>query len=176
MKKLLSKFSPAKGFIQHQLRRSGAGFTLIELLVVIAIIGVLAAVLAAILDPLDKIRAANDAGVISTVGQLGKGNDGFAVNNSNQYVVATTFAGAVTALNTAGESKFGSITSPAGGYTYAYIAPAGCAAATPANCTSYVFSINLQSKKYTSTPFYWFANGKGCIKAAAPLASTDTCP
>lgn len=162
------------------------GFTLIELIVVIAILGVLATVLLVLIDPLDKINLANDTGVISTISQLGKANDAYAAQNTNLYVgcaTACTFAGAVTALNTAGETKLSSVTAPAN-YTYSYFQPAACTAAAQTNCTTYVFSVNLRSKKYTSgngagnSSYFVAANGKSCVltnQAAAPTAAT-VCP
>ena len=48
------------------------GFTLIELLIVIAILAILAVVLVNILDPLERIASAHDAGRISAIVQLGK--------------------------------------------------------------------------------------------------------
>lgn len=169
----------------QQLKR---GFTLIELIVVIAILGVLAAVLITTIDPLDKISSANDSGVISTIAQLGKGNDSFAANNNNNYVrggATNDFAGAITDLNAAGESKFTTLTAPSG-YTYFYLpTPNNCtvpSGATP--CTANVFYVNLLSKKYiggntgTNKSYYMYANGKGCTllnQAAAPTLAS-TCP
>jgi prepilin-type N-terminal cleavage/methylation domain-containing protein len=44
-----------------------SGFTLIELLIVIAVIGILAAALLVMLDPMDRIKAGNDTKVIGDV-------------------------------------------------------------------------------------------------------------
>lgn len=152
------------------------GFTLIELIVVIAILGVLSVVLVTTIDPLDKINSANDAGVISTIAQLGKANDAYASSNSNLYPIATTFAAVVTALNTAGEIKYSAIAAPGGYNAYVYFAPAGCVAGSQASCNTYSFHTQLKSKKYNATPFYIYANGRGCNQATAPTASTFTCP
>jgi len=149
------------------------GFTLVELIIVIAIIGVLAAVLITIIDPLDKINAANDSGVLSTIAQLGKANDTYAVNHSNLYVEANDFDTAVTELNASGDLKYDELDAPTN-YTYYYFAPTNCNT-TPANCTSYVFGVNLESKKYASTPYYIYANGKSCLIATAPTL-TSVCP
>ena len=151
------------------------GFTLVELIVVIAVLGVLAVVLISTIDPVDRIKSANDAGVLSTTAQLGRANDSYAASHTNLYPIATAFAGVVTALNTEGEIKFSSITAPAT-YTYNYIAPSGCVAGAQTSCTSYVYYVDLKSKKYATTPFYVYANGKGCTYATAPTASTFTCP
>jgi type IV pilus assembly protein PilA len=143
------------------------GFTLIELIVVIAILGVLAAVLITTIDPVDKISAANDAGVISTVTQLGKANDTYAAQNGNNYPNATTFAAIVASLSTQGETKIGAISAPVN-YTYNY----------SGSTSNYAFWVNLKSKKYTSAPTPWFiyANGKGCTAGSAPTLSTFSCP
>lgn len=49
-----------------------SGFTLIELLIVIAVIGVLAAVILVAIDPVEQLNRTRDAGVVSSVGQLGR--------------------------------------------------------------------------------------------------------
>lgn len=151
------------------------GFTLVELIIVIAIIGVLAAVLIAIIDPLDRINAANDSGVVSTITQIGKANDAYAINNSNLYVPAETFDAAVTALEASGNSKFDAISEPSGYTAYSYLAPANCAT-TPAQCTTYTIISQLRSKQHTAAPYFVYANGKGCFVTTAPTASTFTCP
>ena len=161
------------------------GFTLIELVVVIAILGVLAAVLVTVIDPLDKIKSANDSGVVSAIIQVGKANDSFAANNNNKYAqggASNNFTGLITDLNAAGEIKFTTLTAPTG-YTYVYIpTPASCTApsgATP--CTTSVIYTNLLSKKYVTganPSYYVYANGQGCTKlnqASAPTGAT-TCP
>lgn len=66
MKKLLKKLPTKssilqKGFIQHQLQRSGAGFTLIELLIVVAIISALAIAVFVALNPAQRLKDAKDA-------------------------------------------------------------------------------------------------------------------
>ena len=152
---------------------SKLGFTLIELLVVIAIIGVLAGVLVVVIDPLDKIRSANDSGVVSTITQVGRANDSYGTNHNNTYV-GGTFAQSVTDLNTAGETKFTTIPAPTG-YIFTYLPnPAACTTAL-STCTAYVYYTNLLSKKYATTPYYVYANGKGCFNAAAPTLSFN-CP
>ena len=170
------KFTAQQNISKRLALSMSKGFTLIELIIVIAILGVLAAVLITTIDPLDKINAANDAGAISTISQLGKANDTYASSNSNLYPIATTFAGVVTALNTAGEVKYSSVAQPSGYSAYVYFAPAGCVAGSQVSCTTYVFYTQVKSKKYTATPFYMYANGKGCVQASAPTDSTATCP
>lgn len=60
------RFKHLASNIQHP----KAGFTLVELLIVIAVIGVLAAGLVAILDPLAQIKKARDTGRKSALKQL----------------------------------------------------------------------------------------------------------
>ena len=59
MNKLLLKEN--KGFIQHQLRRSGAGFTLIEILVVIGVLAVLFSIILIAINPEKQFSRANNA-------------------------------------------------------------------------------------------------------------------
>lgn len=47
------------------------GFTLIELLIVIVILGILATAVLVAMDPAEQIARGKDAGIISSVGQLG---------------------------------------------------------------------------------------------------------
>ena len=149
------------------------GFTLVELIVVIAIIGVLAAVLIAVVDPVDKINSANDAGVISSVSQFGKANDAYAATHNNGYVGpaaaagALTLGGALTALNSSGESKISSYTPPTG-YTVTYLfAPSATCTIGANDCTGYAFiASGLKSKKNTAAPVFQVVNGKSCFVTA----------
>lgn len=146
--------------------KKSSGFTLIELIVVIAILGVLAAVLITVIDPLDKINSANDAGVISTLTQIGKGEDSYAANHSSFYTGGGTVNAALGVLNTGGESKISTYTSPSGYTITALESPAACAAGS--TCTDYAVIVsNLKAKKYTVTPVYQVVNGKGCLVAVA---------
>jgi len=176
------------------------GFTLIELIVVIAILGVLAVVLVTTIDPLDKINSANDAGVVSTIKQLGRANDSYAITHTNSYTsgmgtactaagagagTANTntnlFAGAVFDLCSAGESKLSTIAAPSASYTLYYFASSNGSGAwatcndTAINCNEGIFGVGpLQSKK-NATKYFVYANGKSCFVAAAPTIAT-TCP
>ncbi|MGE5041357.1 MAG: type II secretion system protein [Candidatus Levyibacteriota bacterium] len=151
------------------------GFTLIELVVVIAILGVLAAVLVTVIDPLDKIRAANDSGVISVMIQLGKAEDSFAANNGNRYTGANTaLATAVTDLNSNGEIKFSSLTAPTG-YTYYYFTNPNTCTTAAKDCTGYALITTLQSKKYNPggvQGYYVYKDGQGCAKTSATAPTT----
>lgn len=146
------------------------GFTLIELIVVIAILGVLAAVLITTIDPLDKINSANDSGYVSSLAQLGRAEDTYAASHNNLYSPAANFAAAITALNTAGETKISAYTQPTGYTAPTFLtSPLGCDnLAVATNCIGYAFiSGTLKSKKNTALPIYQITNGKGCYVAAA---------
>ena len=121
------------------------GFTLIELLVVIAILAVLSAGLFMVIDPLDKIRSANDAKAMNDIGQIATAMEAYATAHSSVYVLTTAD------LVTFGELKTAP-TSPTG-YTYTI----GGTTSAP------IVSTNLLSKKYTGgtapTPaFVWCAS------------------
>lgn len=183
--------------VPHWLKYSPVGFTLIELLVVIAIIGVLAAVLIAVLDPLDKIASSNDTGVLSVMKQVGNANDAYAVNHSNAFAssgngasAAVRFDNALASLNTAGEVKFSSLSEPSVSYIYGYNTASGSPPVADNTCTTactgYALFVQLKSKKYTSgntgsnVSFYLFKDGKACTllnQAALPVAyNSASCP
>lgn len=147
--------------------KSSRGFTLIELLIVIAIIGVLAAGLLVLLDPIDKINSANDSKVQSDISSIGRAADAYATSHDGNY------PDSLATLQTSGEIKR-TPTAPTG-YTYTFTpSPGGCSAA----CTSIVMSGTLKSKKYTlqtPTKILWkfdSITGKNC---AVNLVS-DVCP
>lgn len=74
---------------------------MIELLIVIAVLGTLMAVVVIALNPLQRLAQTRDAGRKSSVTQLGRNLDAYAVNNSSVYVAEN--ATWITALVTAGE-------------------------------------------------------------------------
>jgi len=59
------------------------GFTLIELLIVIAILGVLAAVVLIVINPVQQMARARDGGRINTVAQLGRAVQAYYTGNNN---------------------------------------------------------------------------------------------
>ena len=77
------------------------GFTLIELLIVIAIIGTLAVILLVAINPVEQLAKTRDTGRISSVTQLGRAQDAYAVNNGSIYTPVG--AAWITALKTSGE-------------------------------------------------------------------------
>lgn len=138
------------------------GFTLIELLIVIAIIGLLAAGILVLLDPVDKINSANDAKVQSDISGLGRTSENYATQNNAFYPQTAA------TLVTSGEIR--TVPAAPGGYSaYAYgPVPSGCTTA----CTSLVITGQLKSKKFTATPFWRYESttGKNCAVASAATA------
>lgn len=97
-------FSSSKtGFIRQLRQKSGAGFTLIELLVVIAILGVLATGLLVLINPLEKINQARDAGAIQSTKQLYDAAERYLVMNGQPAPMTGT--NGQQALVDAGELK-----------------------------------------------------------------------
>lgn len=134
------------------------GFTLIELLVVIAILGIIMAAVVAGIDPIDKIRAANDAKVQADIGVLGTAFEANATLNSG------TYAASQAALVTAGDLKV------------ALVAPTGYTAYTVGSVggsgTRSVYT-DLKSKKYDATPYWMWCSSTG---RAGAVVDTTTCP
>lgn len=151
---LLKKFS-SKGLALSLSK----GFTLIELLIVIAIIGILAAGILVLLDPVDKINAANDSRVQNDVSAMGRASDAYATSHNGKY------PDGIGVLETSGELKR-TPTAPTGYAAYASVAqPVGCTAGV--DCDIIVITGELKSKKYTSvnTPIWRYESSTGKICA-----------
>lgn len=139
------------------------GFTLIELLIVIAIIGVLAAVMLATIDPIDKIRAGNDSKVQQDITMIGKAAEAYAAANNGTYPTGTFTA--VTGL-LIGSGDLRSAPSAPGGYTaYTWSNPV---------VGTFIVSGELRSKKYALTPFFKYTSSTG--KSCAANNATAVCP
>ena len=143
------------------------GFTLIELLVVIGILAVLAAGVVALINPQDKLYAANDSKVQSDIGELAVGAQAYAATHNG------FFPAAFTDLTASGD--LGSVPTPPSGYGAAYglaLTPSPCTAGT--TCTSIVVTGTLKSKKYTAAPVWRWESltGKTCTVATV----TTACP
>lgn len=142
---------------------SEKGFTLLELLVVIAILGVLAAGLLVAIDPVDRIRSANDSQVQKDVASIANAAEAYAATHDGlyPYVKANlTASGDLKVLPTA----------PTGYTAYPEATvPSGCTAEGDTDCTSFIVVGTLKSKKFktgTGGPFYNFTysslTGKAC--------------
>lgn len=115
------------------------GFTLVELLVVIGVIGVLAAGLVAVINPADRVAAANDAKVIADMNQLAGALQAYAASNGGSYPVIAGGTGANWNTVVAAVPNELSVTSIPGAATYSY----GWSCST----TSCKLSVQQKSKK-----------------------------
>ncbi len=75
------------------------GFTLIELLVVIAILGVLAVVILVAINPQEQLQRTRDAGIISSVTQLGHAMQAYATSHEGEYMDDTLTANCATSAD-----------------------------------------------------------------------------
>lgn len=143
------------------------GFTLIELLVVIAVLGVLAAGVLVGIDPVDRINSGNDARVQSDVGTIGRASEAYAAAKSGLY----PFEKANLVSN--GDLKVVP-TKPSGYTDYAQQIPGGCTVEGDADCTSYIVTGQLKSKKFTATPVWRYESSTG--KSCAVADTSTACP
>jgi len=147
-------------------KSSTKGFTLIELLIVIAILGVLAAGILVAIDPVDKVRQANDSRVQNDVSAIGRASESYATTHNGLYPWQSQ------ELFDSGELKRVP-TSPYGG-NYGYVVPGTCTVYGDTDCTSVVASGTLSSKRFTSagTPVWRYetSTGKSCAVATAVTA------
>lgn len=171
IKNLLRKTTSfSKGFTTFSSHERG--FTLIELLIVIAILGVLAAGILVVIDPVDKVNSANDSKVQNDVSAMGRSSEAYAAFHNGFYPAT------LIDLETAGELK--KVPVAPGGYSaYAVVnTPAGCTAGK--TCTGIVIWGQLKSKKYTSvlrsTWQYESTTGKSCAIALRAPPLTNDCP
>lgn len=151
-------------------KKLSSGFTLIELLIVIAVIGVLAAGVLVVVDPIDKIAAANDAKVQNDISGMGRATEAYATVHLGFYPAT------LAQLVTAGELKQVPV-APSGYSAYAVVSvPAGCTGGV--TCTAINITGQLKSKKYTqavpATPFWRFESDTG--KSCAVATAGTSCP
>lgn len=145
------------------------GFTLIELLVVIAVLGILAAGVLVGIDPVDRINSASDSRVQNDVGTIGRASEAYAAAKSGLYPFA------MANLVSNGDMKL-TPTAPSGYTAYAQQVPAACTAEADVDCTSYIVTGQLKSKKFTSasTPVWRYESSTG--KSCARADTTTACP
>lgn len=148
------------------------GFTLIELLIVIAILGILGVAVLVGINPVDKIRAANDAKVINDIGTIASSIESYTATHDGIYPAS------IKDLVDSGELKTEPI--PPSGYSpstttnkYNFIR---IDVACTDNCTGAIVWMNLKSQKYIATPKHvWDSRtGKTCDLVAN--AAVVACP
>ncbi len=163
---------------------SSSGFTLIELLVVIAILGVLAAVLLVLIDPIQQLARSRDAGRKSSLGQLGRAVQTYYTARASSavpYPVAATWG---TDLTTSGEVKTmpGALTYSAGSgaCTTNAVNATWCYTTDQTNASVWV---RLESKVESSkcavgnNPYFISSSSRGstclvCLAAETTLATS----
>lgn len=156
------------------------GFTLIELLIVIVILGILAVGTIVAINPLEKIRQANDAKAKSAVGIEARAAEAYAVTHKGTYPADEGY------LVSEGELK--NLPALPSGYDVVYLVGtdtgAACSAAA-ANCTKFVVYAEMKAKSNREgggdTPgtagvsfIYSSTSGASCQKGGASAAEIPT--
>lgn len=139
--------------------KKALGFTLIELLVTIGVLAVLAIGGFMALDPLDKIKMANDSKVQTDISQLAAALGAYGVTHNGFY--PTDFS----SLLTSGEIK--TIPSPPNNYS------AYSLGQTSGSPTFQSVCGELKAKKYAAMPFWVWCSTTSKIGA---VFSCGDCP
>jgi len=155
------------------------GFTLIELLVVIAVMAVIAAAVLVAINPVDKIRAGQDAKVQSDIAQVAGAISAYETGNNGTLPAWTDWTAISGGLLAAGELTAVPQDPDGTGALYTYT---GATTVGPPP-TALVWS-RLQSRKYVGTALpskcispalaYWFwntASGQACGSCAVPTVA-----
>lgn len=145
------------------------GFTLIELLIVIAVLGVLAGGILYLMDPVDRIKSANDVKVQNHISEIGRAADGFGVRNNGAYADSLEDLVSTGELKSNPEAPFG--------YTYSYNAlndSGGNCTTETEDCSILIITSPLKSRKHQATPYQRVEvhNSKIC----QVVSPTDACP
>lgn len=135
------------------------GFTLIELLVTIAVMAVLAIGGFMALDPMDKIKTANDSKVQTDISQLAAAVGAYGVTHAGFYPID------FPTLLTSGEIK----ALPTAPNNYA----AYSLGQTSGSPTFQSVCGELKAKKYSGTLFWVWCSSTGKI---GPVSSCGSCP
>jgi prepilin-type N-terminal cleavage/methylation domain-containing protein len=134
------------------------GFTLIELLVVIGVLAIIAAGVAFLINPQDKLLQANDAKVQNDIGQLATALQSYAAQHNGAYPSGA--GGGLSILVTNGEITQVPVPPTAGTYgaAYGYLRTA---APDVAVVYSFVLSRKFTSKCAAGNDAYWYWNSSG---------------
>ncbi|MDO8504056.1 MAG: prepilin-type N-terminal cleavage/methylation domain-containing protein [bacterium] len=134
------------------------GFTLIELLVVLAVLGVIAAGVVTAINPLKRIRQANDAKTKNDVGQISTVSQAY-------YTTNQVYPADLGALVTSGDLKV--LPTPPGGGAYSYAITNPC---TTTSCEAQV-SFALQDPLVAGNVWCW-RSATGVVAEIAAAACT----
>jgi len=135
------------------LKNTSQGFTLIELLIVIAIIGILAAVLIAVINPVAQMNKARDAGLSAAVSKAGLAISAYK-SAYNTYPPNEQFVG--TGLEIIGTVSV----APVVANTWVMWSMPGIN--TPSTCASYATGYGYHGAGTTSCVFIYRDN-TGCV-------------
>lgn len=159
---------PSRSFTPIEL-----GFTLIELLVVMAILGILLASLFTLLNPLEQLAKARDAGKRSTVHDLGAALRSNHISNGSTVWMTPVSGAWITNLISAGEISVG----PTAGVTTGYSCTgAPGSGVNSANQNNYCYKVSPNSNNVANTGHaivYTVAESQS-ERARAGCTSTDT--
>ena len=149
--------------------KSRVGFTLIELLVVIGVLGVIAAGVVALIDPVDKLAQANDAKAQNDVSQIATALQSYAAQNNGLYPTSAEYSAGTSVLVSSGELSVMPVATT--GYSYVY--------SVNGTQTGAKVTATQKAKKNTASAagtFCWdSAVGAGVYKLAA-TTNLGVCP
>lgn len=138
------------------------GFTLIELLIVIAILGVLAAAVVTAINPVKKIKQANDAKIKNDIGQIATAMQAY-------YTLNASYPAELSTLETAQELKKLPVAPTGSAYNLA-ISPAGCTTAAK-TCTEVRISAVLLDPAVATNVWCWRTSTQTTVEVL-PAACT----
>lgn len=173
-----------KRLVVHH-NRSIHGFTLIELLVVIGIMSILVVGLMSAINPVDKLRAASDARVLSAAGAVARSAEAYSTSNNGSYPATTDYTAFTNGLVASQDLKV----APAAPSGYNTGITGGFRILSDGS-NGFIFASELKSRKYTTnaTPTactqsttwgvlrYTSSDGRicyGCVTAASAVAAVN---
>lgn len=155
---------------------SQKGFTLIELLIVIAILGILAAGILVVIDPIGQLARGRDAGRKTTTSSLARAVEAYFISKGNYPLPASWMDDLVSSGEIKGKpaevtQATGCVNNKVNGWCYSYVSPSGV---EEVDVYTRLESKSESSKcKTTGTNPYFVWNSK---RGSACLVCTSTEP